>query len=89
MRIWSKGNPVGGNGNLYIHYELPHVRGQGWQLGRATPAQGQGWWPEELPHTEARGGSLEERPHIQGAVAVQAPEGLEELFHVQGRKGWW
>ena len=69
--------------------ELPHVRGQGWQLGRATPAQGQGWWPEELPHTEARGGSLEERPHIQGAVAVQAQEGLEELFHIQGQEGRW
>ena len=33
---------------------------------------------------EARGGGWEERPHVQGAVAVQAPEGLEDVFHVQG-----
>ena len=54
--------------------------------------------PEELPSPKARGGcqeelphagGLEEQPHIQGAVAAQALEGLEELFHVQGRKGWW
>ena len=34
---------------------------------------------EELPHAphEARGGGWEEQPHIQGAVAVQAQEGLE------------
>ena len=32
----------------------------------------------------------EEQPHIQGAMASRAPEGLEELFHVQGREGrWW
>ena len=43
---------------------------------------------EELPLPEARGGSHEELPHIQGAVAAGALEGLEELFHVQGREGW-
>ena len=36
---------------------------------------------------EARGGGREEQPYVQGAVALQAPEGLEELFHVQGRDG--
>ena len=41
--------------------ELPHARGQGWQLGGAT--------------------------HVQGAVATQAQEGREELFHVQGQEG--
>ena len=54
---------------------------------------------EELPSPEARGrcrvelphaGGREEQPHIQGAVAAQALEGLEELFHVQGQEGrWW
>ena len=34
-----------------------------------------------------RSGCREERPHIQGAVAARAQEGLEELFHVQGRGG--
>ena len=28
-----------------------------------------------------------EQPHVQGAVAVRAQEGLEELFHVQGQEG--
>ena len=38
---------------------------------------------------EARGGCREEQPHVQGAVAAQAQEGLEELFHIQGREGRW
>ena len=42
---------------------------------------------EELPPPEARGGGQEEQPHIQGAVAVWALEGLEEIFHVQDREG--
>ena len=29
---------------------------------------------------EARGRSWEEQPYLQGAVAVRAQEGLEELF---------
>ena len=36
---------------------------------------------------EARGGGWEDQPHVQGAVAAQAQEGLEELFHVEGQKG--
>ena len=39
------------------------------------------------PTPKARGGSREEQPHIQGAVAAQVKEGLEELFHVQGQEG--
>ena len=35
---------------------------------------------------EVKGGSQEEQPHVKGAVAVQAQEGLEELFHVQGQE---
>ena len=42
---------------------------------------------KELPTSEVRGGSREELPHIQGAVAEQAQEGLEELLHVQGQEG--
>ena len=44
---------------------------------------------EDLPLPKARGGGLEEGPNIQGAVAVPAPEGLEELFHVQGQEAPW
>ena len=41
------------------------------------------------PKPEARGRGQEEQPHLQGAVAVWAQEGLEELFHAQGQKGRW
>ena len=41
------------------------------------------------PTPEANGGGQEEQPHIQGAAAVQAQEGLEEVFHVQRQEGWW
>ena len=36
---------------------------------------------------EAKGGSWEDKPHIQGALAVQAQKGLEELSHVEGQEG--
>ena len=39
------------------------------------------------PRPEVRGGGREEQPHVQGAVAAQVQEGLEELFHVQGHEG--
>ena len=42
---------------------------------------------KSYPTLEARGGGQEEQPHLQGAVAVKAQEGLEELLHVQGQKG--
>ena len=54
---------------------------------RSGAAAGQ----EELPHAptpEARGGGREDQPHVQGAMAVWAPEGLEELSHVEGQEGW-
>ena len=58
------------------HEELPRVRGQGW-LGGHTPH----------PKPKAKGSGREEQPHIQGAVAAQAQEGLEELSHVEGQEG--
>ena len=39
------------------------------------------------PTPEARGGGQEDQPHVQGAVAVRAQEGLEELPHVEGQEG--
>ena len=36
---------------------------------------------------EARNCGQEEQPDLQGAVASQAQEGLEELFHIRGQKG--
>ena len=41
------------------------------------------------PVPEARGGGQEEPHHIQGAVAMQAQEGLEKLSHVEGQEGRW
>ena len=39
------------------------------------------------PTPKARGGSREGQPHVQGVVAVQAQEGLEEPSHLKVRKG--
>ena len=50
---------------------------------------GAGTAERSYPESEARGGGLEEQPHVQGAVAAQAQEGLEELFHVESQEGWW
>ena len=76
---------------------LPCVEGQGGsQECQAATVQeqpphfrGQGGSREELSLPEVRGGSREELPHVQGAVAVRAQEGLEELLHVQGQEGRW
>ena len=35
---------------------------------------------------KARGGGREEQSHVQGVVAVQAQEGLEEPSHVEGQE---
>ena len=36
---------------------------------------------------EAKGGGWKEQPHVQGMVAEQAREGLEELSHIEGQEG--
>ena len=51
----------------------------------ATSEAKDGGW-EELPHAQGQGQEPEEQPNVQGAVAVQAQEDLEELFHVQGQE---
>ena len=51
--------------------EPPRARGQGRKLGGDTHARGQGRQP---------GGA------IQGLVAEQAQEGLEELSHIEGQE---
>ena len=69
--------------------ELPHVRGQGRQPGGPTPLRRPGAAARRTyPTPEARGGGREKQPHLQGAVAAQGQEGLEDLFHIQGQKGW-
>ena len=77
--------------------ELPHVRGPGQKPGGPhargavakrsyPPLETRGSSGRSNP-PEARGGVWEEQPHVQGAVAAQAQEGLEEIFHFQGKKG--
>ena len=39
------------------------------------------------PTSEVRGGGREELPHVQGAVAAQVQEGLDELSHVEDQEG--
>ena len=39
------------------------------------------------PKSEVRDSSREEQPHVQGVVAVQAQEGLEEPSHIEGQEG--
>ena len=41
------------------------------------------------PVSEARGSGREEQLNVQGAVAVQAQEGLEELSHGDCQQGRW
>ena len=41
------------------------------------------------PVSEIRGSGREEQPHAQGAMAVRAQEGLEELSQVEGQEGRW
>ena len=57
------------------------------ELPHAPTSEARGRGREEQPMPEARGSGREDQPHVQGAVAAQAPEGLEELFHVQGWEG--
>ena len=65
--------------------ELPNVRCQG-QQPRVQGCNSAGAAKRSYPTSKVRGGGWEEQPHVQGAVAARVPEGLEELFHVQGRE---
>ena len=46
-------------------------------------------WGSELLSNLPRfkGGGWEDQPHVQGAMAAQAQEGLEELSYVEGKEG--
>ena len=61
------------------------------RLRGATPHPRSGWGQPRgatsHPQAQGRGGGQEDQPHTQGAVAVQAQEGLEEISHVEGQEG--
>ena len=56
----------------------------------ATPRERSGAAAEmSYSASEIRVGGQKDQPHVQGAVAVQVQDGLEEVLHVQGQVGWW
>ena len=72
----------------------PHLRSRA-ETGRTPYLRGGG--QEELPHVQGQEKLLEvpgcdgagtAKRRYQGAVAVWAQEGPEELFHIQGQEGW-
>ena len=66
----------------------PEARGDGQEELPHTPTpEAMGGGREEQPTPKARGGGQEDQPHVQGAMAAQAQEGLEELSHVEGQEG--
>ena len=78
-------------------YPTSEVRGRsqedpmpkGWRPRGVTPRPRSGAAAgRSYPTSEVRGGGQEDLPHLQGAVAAWAQDGLEEVFHVQGQKGW-
>ena len=61
------------------------VRGIGQVSYPESEAKGRGW--EQPPTPEARSGSWEEQPHVQGAIAAQSQESVNELSHIEGQEG--
>ena len=71
-------------------YPASEVRGSDKRSYPTSKVRGGG--REEIPHApkpKARSGGWEDQPHVQGAVAVWAQEGLEELSHVEDQEGRW
>ena len=56
---------------------------------RCDGAQSTGAAERSYPVSEVRGGGRKEQPHVQGALAVQVQEGLEELSNVETQEGRW
>ena len=78
-------------------YPESEVRGSGrqcqvatvqkWPRGATPRSRSEAAAKRSYPASEARGGSWEEQAQVQGAMAVQAQEGLEELSMFQVRRG--
>ena len=80
---------MGGGQEELPHAPKPEARGGGREeLPHASTPEARGGGREEQPTPKARGGGWEDQPHVQGAVAAQAQEGLEELSHAEGQEGW-
>ena len=75
-------------GGSWEEQPTPQARGRDERSYPASEVRGGGW--EDLPHApmpEVRGGGLVDQSHVQGAVAAQAQEGLEELSRIEGQEG--
>ena len=59
------------------------------QRQRVPGCDGTGMAERSYPTSKVRGSGREEQLHVQGAVAVQAQEGLEELSHTEGQEELW
>ena len=64
-------------------YPKSEVRGSGRECQAATAQE----WLRGATQVQGRGGGREEQPHIQGAVAAQVQEDMEELSHIEGQEG--
>ena len=62
---------------------------QEWPRGASLHLRSRAAARRSYPMPEGRGGGREDQPHTQGAMAVQAQEGLEELSHTEGQVGRW
>ena len=100
---WPRVPGCDGAGTAERSYPESNVRGGGRERIPREPGQGRGpagrsyptpqrprpvkapWRTNPTP--KARGGGQEDQPHIQGAMTVQAQEGLEELSHVESQEG--
>ena len=58
-----------------------------WPRGAAPCPRSGAVAERSYPTPKARGGGLKELPHVQGVVAAQAQEGLEELLQFKVRRG--
>ena len=81
---------VRGSGQEEIpHPPKPEARGDGWEeLPHVPKPEAKGGGREEQLMIEARGSGQEDQSQVQGAVVAPAQEGLEELSHNEGQKGW-
>ena len=72
-----------GTGTAERSYPASEFRGGREEPLRIRPRSG-AIAERNYPTSEVRGSSREEQPHVQGAVAVQVQEGLEEPSQVEG-----
>ena len=69
--------------------ECQAATAQEWPRGATLHPRSGGAAKRTYPESEIRSGGWEDQPHVQGAMAVQVQEGLEELSHIEGQEGPW